>query len=112
MTTLSLLLITASSFHGVPQGELLNFSAEWCGPCQKMSPIVSRLQRQGYPIRKIDVDKNSELANKYGVESIPTFVLVVNAFDAIFVRQLRILVDVNFPDRPPKPRSIGTSRPG
>lgn len=57
---------------------LLDFTATWCGPCQQMSSIVSRLERQGYPIRKVDVDQEPELAAKYHVESIPTFILVSN----------------------------------
>src|SRR5207342_389065 len=44
---------------------LLDFTATWCGPCQQMSSIVSRLERQGYPIRKVDVDQEPDLAAKY-----------------------------------------------
>jgi len=63
-----------SAYNGV----LLDFSASWCGPCQQMSPLVSRLERQGLPIRKVDVDREPALARKFGVSSIPAFVLVVN----------------------------------
>ena len=59
-------------------GVLLDFSATWCGPCQQMSPLVSRLERQGLPIRKVNVDREPALARKFGVRSIPAFVLVVN----------------------------------
>ncbi|MBS0201949.1 MAG: trypsin-like peptidase domain-containing protein [Planctomycetes bacterium] len=55
---------------------LLDFTATWCQPCQQMSPIVSRLQRQGFAIRKVDVDAERELASRFGVQSIPCFVLV------------------------------------
>jgi len=61
-----------------PRGEVLDFSATWCGPCQRMAPIVSKLERAGYPIRKVDVDSNRALARKYGISSIPAFVLVVD----------------------------------
>lgn len=57
---------------------LLDFSAKWCGPCQKMSPIVSELERQGLPIRKVDVDIEKGLASRFNVQSIPCFVLVSN----------------------------------
>ena len=57
---------------------LLDFTASWCGPCQQMSSIVSRLERQGLPIRKVDVDKEPQLAAMYGVKSIPCFVLVAD----------------------------------
>lgn len=61
-----------------PRGEVLNFSATWCGPCQQMAPIVENLKRQGYPIRKVDVDAERELASKYNIRSIPQFLLVVD----------------------------------
>ena len=57
---------------------LLDFTATWCGPCQQMSSIVSKLERQGLPVRKVDVDLESALASKYNVSSIPCFVLVAN----------------------------------
>ena len=57
---------------------LLDFTASWCGPCQQMSPIVSKLQRERFPIRKVDVDAEPNLSRQYNVGSIPCFVLVVN----------------------------------
>lgn len=55
---------------------LLDFTATWCGPCQQMSSAVSKLERQGLPIRKVDIDKEPALASRYNVKSIPCFVLV------------------------------------
>jgi thiol-disulfide isomerase/thioredoxin len=75
MTTISLLLV--SSLTAAPQGVLLDFTATWCGPCRQMSSIVSRLQRQGYPIRKVDVDQEPNLARQYRIKGIPAFVLIV-----------------------------------
>ena len=75
MTTISLLLV--SSLTVVPQGVLLDFTATWCGPCRQMSSIVSRLQRQGYPIRKVDVDQEPNLTRQYRIKGIPAFVLIV-----------------------------------
>lgn len=78
MNSLSALILTLSSLGGAPQGELLDFTATWCGPCQSVAPTVERLRRKGYPIRKVDVDKHPELAARYGVDSIPQFVLVID----------------------------------
>jgi thiol-disulfide isomerase/thioredoxin len=61
-----------------PQGVLLDFTATWCGPCQQMAPIISKLERQGFPVRKVDIDQHKALAQQYNVSSIPCFVLVVN----------------------------------
>ncbi|MBX7167516.1 MAG: trypsin-like peptidase domain-containing protein [Pirellulales bacterium] len=55
---------------------LLDFQAPWCGPCQRMAPIVAQLQAQQFPIRTVDFDSNHELATRYGVNSIPCFVLI------------------------------------
>ena len=57
---------------------LLDFTATWCGPCQQMSSAVSKLERQGLPIRKVDIDKEPALASRFNVKSIPCFVLVSN----------------------------------
>lgn len=74
---LSLILFSGSAQAATPKGVLLDFTAKWCGPCQKMSPLISRLKREGYPIKKVDVDAEPELARRFNIASIPAFVLVV-----------------------------------
>lgn len=57
---------------------ILDFSAEWCGPCKKLSPIIEELALE-YPdldIQKIDVDANKELVDKYKIRSIPTVLFI------------------------------------
>jgi len=58
-------------------GVLLDFTATWCGPCQQMSPMVERLAQEGFPVQKVDIDQQKDLAQQYNIRSIPTFVLVV-----------------------------------
>jgi len=56
--------------------KFIYFSAEWCGPCKMLSPIMSELSSKGMPVEKVDVDFNREFALKYGIRNIPTVVLV------------------------------------
>jgi thiol-disulfide isomerase/thioredoxin len=57
---------------------LLDFYADWCAPCRQMEPVVERLQAAGYPVRKVNLDRQRELASRFQVTSIPCFVLVVD----------------------------------
>lgn len=56
---------------------LVDFFAEWCGPCKMMGPVVDDLAKElegKVKVGKLNVDENSETASKYGVMSIPTLI--------------------------------------
>ena len=55
---------------------LLDFYADWCGPCQSMAPAVESLVRAGYAVRRINIDRQPGLARQYDVGAIPCFVVV------------------------------------
>ena len=57
---------------------LLDFYADWCGPCRMVGPVVSEIadERNDIKVVKINVDEQSELAAQFGVMSIPTLVVI------------------------------------
>ena len=60
------------------QPVLVDFYADWCGPCRKLAPTIEKLAKQyeGRAIvRKVNVDRLTSLADRYGVQSIPTVIL-------------------------------------
>ena len=59
---------------------LIDFYADWCGPCKMFSPIVESVAEENEDIKvvKIDVDNAQDLAIKYQVMSIPTIVVIKN----------------------------------
>ncbi len=78
---MSVLKVNKNNFEEVKNSEkkvLLDFYAEWCGPCRMVSPLVDEIaeENQEYLVGKINVDEEPELANAFNVSSIPMLVVL------------------------------------
>lgn len=73
------------TFNNIISGNelvLVDFYATWCGPCKMMHPVLDTLkQNMGDKVRivKIDVDRNEAAAAQYGIQAVPTLMLMRNA---------------------------------
>ncbi|MBO5203212.1 MAG: thioredoxin [Clostridia bacterium] len=78
---MSVVKVTKNNFSEIKASEktvLLDFYADWCGPCRMVGPIVEEIagERDDITVGKINVDEEQELAMEFGVASIPTLVVM------------------------------------
>lgn len=81
---MSHLIITNENFDtcvlNADKTVLLDFYADWCGPCRMVAPIIEEIaaERADITVGKVNVDNSPELANRFGITSIPTIVVMKN----------------------------------
>ena len=78
---MSLIKINKENFEQIKNSEkkvLIDFYADWCGPCRMVSPIIDEIanERDDIVVGKVNVDNEQELASAFGVFSIPTLVVL------------------------------------
>jgi thioredoxin 1 len=74
---------------------LIDFYADWCGPCRLQSPVVEELGRRmgdQLEVKKINVDDNMELANKYRIYVVPTLIIEKDQRE---IRRIEGLTDIS-----------------
>jgi thioredoxin 1 len=75
-------MATFAEIIGSEKPVLIDFYADWCGPCKMMAPELEKLagmMNDGVKIVKVNVDRNQELAQKLGIRGVPTLMLYRNS---------------------------------
>lgn len=81
---MSVINIDKNNFEEILKSDkpvLIDFWAAWCGPCRMQGPIVEELAKEMGDkaiVAKLDIDENQDIAQKYGVMSIPTLIILKN----------------------------------
>ena len=60
---------------------LLDFSADWCGPCQQMAPLIGEIGAAGWLVRHVDVDQEHDIVKRFQVTGVPCYILLVKGHE-------------------------------
>ena len=78
---MSVITVDKTNFNEIKNSDkrvLLDFYADWCGPCKMVAPIIDEIAKENpqYTVGKINIDENPELAMEFGVSTIPNLVIM------------------------------------
>ena len=80
--------------NGCQRPKVLAFTASWCTPCLRAKPALIQIQAAGVDVKTIDIDGHSELARKYGVTSVPTFIVYVYGKKPVRTNDVLVVVSL------------------
>jgi len=74
---------TTASVTAATTGDvvLLDFSADWCGPCQQMAPLIGEIGAAGWLVRHVDVDQEHDIVKRFQVTGVPCYILLVKGHE-------------------------------
>jgi len=78
--------------RGCAPPKVVAFTAVWCGPCRQAKPHLARMESAGVEVEIVDIDKNPELARRYGVTSVPTFFVYVCGKKTVRTQDVSVVV--------------------
>ena len=83
---MSIIKVTNDNFNEIKDSKytvLIDFYADWCGPCRMLGPVLDEIasEKNDIAIGKVNVDNDRELANSFGIRSIPTMIIFKNGVE-------------------------------
>jgi thioredoxin 1 len=83
---MSIIKVTNDNFNEIKDSKytvLIDFYADWCGPCRMLGPVLDEIanEKSDIAIGKVNVDNDRELANSFGIRSIPTMIIFKNGVE-------------------------------
>jgi thioredoxin 1 len=83
---MSIIKVTNENFKEIKDSKytvLIDFYADWCGPCRMLGPVLDEIanEKSDIAIGKVNVDNDRELANSFGIRSIPTMIIFKNGVE-------------------------------